>query len=237
VSIVVPYFQLERYVAETLDSVAAQTYPAVELVLVVDGSLRAQDEAVIDAAQAAGANVVTQVNSGLGPARNFGIANARGEYIVPLDADDVILPEFVERCVQVLERDPALAYVTTWVEYMRPDGTPIVNENGGWMPFGNWSRLNERNNVAGTCTALFRRGLFDAFAYSPDLTSYEDWLLYLELQDAGRHGGVVPERLLRYRVREESMMRQIGAPSIGRLAGEVHARRRERSMTWTPSAA
>ena len=237
VSIVVPYFKLERFVAETLDSVAAQTYGAIETLLVVDGSLRDEDGPVIEAAEAAGTQVITQVNSGLGPARNFGIAHSRGRYVLPLDADDVIAPSFVERCVDVLEREPALDYVTTWVEYMRPDGTPMTDENGGWMPYGNWTRLNERNNVAGTCTALFRRSVFDAgFAYSSDLTSYEDWLLYLELQDAGRHGGVVPERLFRYRVREESMMRQIGGRSIGRIAGEVHALRRERAMRWTPAA-
>lgn len=236
VSVVVPYFKLERYVAETLASVAAQTYGAIETVLVVDGSLRDEDGPVIEAAEAAGVHVVTQVNSGLGPARNFGIRHSLGAYVLPLDADDVIEPSFVERCVDVLEREPALDYVTTWVEYMLPDGTPIADENGGWMPYGNWSKLNERNNVAGTCTALFRRSVFDAgFAYSPDLTSYEDWLLYLELQDAGRHGGVVPERLFRYRVREESMMRQIGAKSIGRIAGEVQALRRERAMRWTPA--
>jgi glycogen synthase len=237
VSIVVPYFKLERFVADTLESVAAQTHPAIETLLVVDGSLREEDGAVIEAAEAAGAQVITQVNSGLGPARNFGIAHSRGTYVLPLDADDVIAPELVERCVDVLEREPALDYVTTWVEYMRPDGTPLTDEDGGWMPYGNWTRLNERNNVAGTCTALFRRSLFDAgFAYSSDLTSYEDWLLYLELQDAGRHGGVVPERLFRYRVREESMMRQIGAGSIARIAGEVQALRRERAMRWTPAA-
>ena len=46
----------------------------------------------------------------------------------------------------------------------------------------------------------------------------------------------MPERLFRYRVREESMMRKIGARSIGRIAGEVHALRRERAMRWTPVA-
>ena len=49
--------------------------------------------------------------------------------MLPLDADDVIEPTFVERCVDALERDPALAYVTTWVEYMEPDGTPIADED------------------------------------------------------------------------------------------------------------
>jgi glycogen synthase len=233
VSIVIPYFQLEAVAGETLRSAAAQTHPSVEVILVIDGSLRDRDRPLIEEAEALGAHVVTQVNSGLGPARNFGIAHARGEYVLPLDADDLIAPELVARCVDILERDPTLAYVTTWVEYMRPDGEPIVDENGGWMPYGNWSRLLERNNVAGTCTALFRRELFDnGHRYSHDLTSYEDWLHYLELRDAGHHGAVIPERLFRYRVREESMMRRIGAPSIGRIAGEVHALRRERAMQW-----
>ena len=65
------------------------------------------------------------------------------------------------------------------------------------MPFGNWTNLMERNNVGGTCAALIRRSLFESgFAYSTDLTSYEDWLLYLELHHAGHHGAVIPERLI-----------------------------------------
>jgi glycogen synthase len=233
VSIVVPYFRLEKLVAATLRSALDQTYPHVEVVLAVDGSLREEDGPILDLAEKLGITVVAQPNAGLGAARNFGISQSRGVYVLPLDADDLIEPAFVERCVDALERDPQLAYVTTWVEYMRPDGTRMVNEDGGYMPLGNWTRLIERNNVGGTCSAVFRRSLFDAgFRYSDELTSYEDWLLYLELHRGGHHGGVIPERLFRYRVRDDSMMREVGAPALQRIAAEVRAHGRIRDVRW-----
>jgi glycogen synthase len=239
VSIVIPYFRLDRYLRETLASAAAQDHPATEIVIVNDGSLRAEDRIFYELGDEFGARVVTQVNSGLGAARNFGIAQSRGRYVLPLDADDIIAPEFVARCVRALERNEKLAYVTSWVEYMDPSGRPASDESGGYYPLGNWSELLERNNVGGTCVALMRRSLFErGFAYSTDLTSYEDWLLYLELHHAGHHGGVIPERLIRYRVREESMMRTVGAPRLARLYEELSAHRRELEISWTaPGAA
>jgi glycogen synthase len=237
VSIVVPYHKLERYLRETLASAAAQTHPATEIVIVNDGSLRAEDRVVFDLAGEFGARVITQVNSGLGAARNLGIAQSRGRYVLPLDADDAIAPEFLARCVHALERDEKLAYVTTWVEYMDPEGQRASGEDGGYFPFGNWSTLIERNNVGGTCVAVIRRSLFEqGFAYSTDLTSYEDWLLYLQLHQAGHHGGVIPERLIRYRVRGDSMMRTVGAPRLARLYEELMAHRRELDISWTAPA-
>jgi glycogen synthase len=231
---VIPYFRLERYVRETLASAAAQTHPETEIVIVNDGSLRAEDRMVYDLADEFGARIVTQANSGLGAARNMGISHARGRYVVPLDADDTIAPEFVERCLQALERDPELAYATSWVEYIDPDGRTASDADGGYVPLGNWSELIERNNVGGTCTAVIRRRFFEeGFAYSTDLTSYEDWLLYLELHRAGHFGAVIPERLIRYRVRDKSMMRTVGAPRLARLYDELRAHQREREIAWT----
>jgi glycogen synthase len=237
VSIVIPYFRLDRYLRETVASAAAQTHPSTEIVIVNDGSLRPEDQVAYDLAEEFGARVVTQVNSGLGAARNFGIAQSRGRYVLPLDADDTIAPQFVERCVRALERDDGLAYVTSWVEYMDPSGRSASDDDGGYVPFGNWTELMELNNVGGTCVAVIRRSLFESgFAYSTDLTSYEDWLLYLDLRHAGHHGAVIPERLIRYRVREESMMRTVGAPRLARLFGELRAHRRELEISWTATS-
>jgi glycogen synthase len=234
VSIVIPYHRLERYVRETVASAAAQTHPETEILIVNDGSLRTEDGVVYELAEEFGARVVTQVNSGLGAARNMGISQSRGRYVLPLDADDTIAPEFVARCVNALERDPSLAYVTTWVEYMDPEGRAVSDDDGGYVPFGNWSDLIERNNVGGTCSGVLRRELFEqGFAYSNDLTSYEDWLLYLELHRAGHHGAVLPERLIRYRVRDASMMRTVGAPKLARLYDELRAHQRELEIAWT----
>jgi glycogen synthase len=232
VSAIVPYFQLEQYVEETLASLAAQTYADIETVLVNDGSLREEDVVLDELADRYGAKLVTQPNAGLGAARNFGISQASGRYVLPLDADDRLAPTFVERCVDILEEHPDLAYATTWSAYIRPNGQPY-GEGVGWAPFGNWSHLVRLNNVAGTCTAVIRRRFFDqGFGYSDELTSYEDWFLYRELHEAGHYGVVLPERLFEYRVRPESMLRKVGAPSMGTIFEEMNAHVREREVRW-----
>ena len=137
VSVVVPYFKLERHVEETLRSVEAQTYRELEVIVVNDGSLRDEDAFLYDLP---GVRVVTQVNAGLGAARNFGVRASRGVYVLPLDADDLIAPTLVERCVEALERDPDLAYVTTWVEYMEPDGTPLTDRTSATCPTATGAR-------------------------------------------------------------------------------------------------
>jgi glycosyltransferase involved in cell wall biosynthesis len=232
VSAIVPYFRLETYVEETLASLAAQTYENIEVVLVNDGSLRDQDRVVDELADRYGVKLVTQPNAGLGAARNFGISQARGSYIVPLDADDRLAPTFVERCVDALEKRPDAAYATSWSAYIKPCGQSY-GEGVGWAPFGNWSSLVRRNNVAGTCTSVIRKRFFSqGFAYSDELTSYEDWFLYRELHEAGHFGVVVPERLIEYRVRPESMLRQIGEPSMAAIFEEMNAHVRERALRW-----
>jgi glycogen synthase len=232
VSVVIPYFRLERYIGETLESVLAQTHPRIETLIVNDGSLREDDVGLYNGALSE-ATVLTQPNSGLGAARNLGITSARGQYVLPLDADDILEPTFVERCVDALERDPELAYATTWARYVDDEGGPISGDHGGYMPVGNWSRLLERQNVGGTCAALFRRRLFEiGFEYSPDLTSYEDWLLYCDLRRAGYEGAVIPERLFRYRVRDASMLRTDGMPEMTNIHDEIRAHIRENEMEW-----
>ena len=204
VSVIVPYFQLSRYVEATMASIAAQTYPRIEVLLVNDGSVLGEDEAIVELADRYRARLVTQVNSGLGQARNLGVRLARGRYVLPVDADDTIAPTLVARLVDVLESDPDLAYATPWARFTDEDGRPMRD---GHRSYGNWSGLVERNNVAGTCTALMRRDLLLAHPYSPDMTAYEDWLLYRQLRAAGHLGAVVPEYLLHYRTRAGSMMR------------------------------
>lgn len=234
VSVVVPYFKLHDYVEQTVRSALAQTHQDIEIVVVNDGSLSDDDAVLFDLLDLdPRIRLVTQPNTGLGPARNFGVRCSSGEYVLPLDADDTIEPLFIERCLEGIERDSELAYVTTWVRYHDEHMQPSP-DGAGWAPYGNWSRLIDRNNVGGTCTALIRRSVFDqGFVYSPDLTSYEDWFLYREMHHAGLHGGVVPERLFNYRVRPRSMLREVGQPLLERLYDEMRAHVRERDVQWT----
>jgi glycosyltransferase involved in cell wall biosynthesis len=234
VSVVIPYFRLDRYVEETVRSIFEQTYDELEVIIVNDGSFRTEDEVLGELADRYPLTVLVEQQSGLGAARNFGVSQSRGAYVLPLDADDVALPTFVERCVEVLQERSEVAFVNSWVRYM-DDGGRLYRPPAE----GNHSLSNELFsldvlNVAGAAAAVIRRRVFDlGFWYSADATSYEDWLFYRELAQAGLYGHSIPEQLLHYRVREASMLRDMAHRHHERLAGELDAHARERQVQWT----
>jgi glycosyltransferase involved in cell wall biosynthesis len=239
VSAIVPYYRASAYVREAVESLLSQTYPRIEIVLVNDGSFEEEDWVVAELAGRWPVIVVSQMNQGLGAARNFGIAQSHGRYVFPLDCDNIAEPEFVEHCVKILEHRPDLAYVSSWSRYIEEDGTPRPAPELGYQPLGNQARnLLARDNVAGDAAAVIRRRLFDlGFRYSEELTSFEDWHFYRELAQAGHLGVVIPERLLRYRVRADSLQARFALPRRERLEGEIEALIRENAVRWTSSSA
>ena len=238
VSAIVPYYRASRYVSDAIDSLLAQTYPRLEIMLVNDGSFEEQDWIVAEIAARLPVTVVTQMNQGLGAARNFGVLQSRGRYVFPLDCDNIAEPEFIARCVEILERRRDVAYVTTWSRYIDDGGVPLSGPAIGYQPLGNRAALVARHNVAGDAAAVIRRRIFDSgFRYSEELTSLEDWALYRELHRAGHFGVVIPERLLRYRVRADSMTAEFALPKLERLEGEIDALICENSVQWKSSSA
>jgi glycogen synthase len=237
VSVVIPYHELDEFVEETVQSVADQSYPRTEILLVNDGSLREEDAVLDDLAKLYRIRILTQQNSGLGAARNFGISQSEGVYVFPLDADDLAAPTFVERCVEVLEENPAVAYVTSWSQFIDDAGTPIEDVGADYQPLGICRALRSLN-VAGSAEAVFRKRLFElGFGYSVDLTSYEDWEHFRRLGDAGYEGRIIPERLLSYRIRDASMVRTIALHQHDRLIGEMDAHLIEAGTAWTSKSA
>jgi glycogen synthase len=234
VSVVIPYYRLSRFVAEAVRSIFGQTHRRLEVILVNDGSFWGADQVIAELAVEYPMRVLSQPNSGLGTARNAGISQARGKYVFPMDADNVAEPEFVSRCVSVLEAEPRLAYVTTWSRFTDEDGVPDTGPEGGYQPLGNTSRILTQTNVGGDAAAVLPRRLFHlGYRYSPDIHSYEDWALYRQFAQDGRFGRVIPERLMRYRVRPGSMLRDVGLPRVDRLIEEINAQTIERQGQWT----
>jgi glycosyltransferase involved in cell wall biosynthesis len=232
VSVVISYYRLHRFVGEAVASVFAQTYERIELLVVDDGSFEPEDVVLAELATRYPLRVLAQPNGGLGAARNFAIAQSRGRYVLPLDADNVLEPTFVARCVELLESDEEIHYVTSYNRYVDEHGRPYPPPHEGYRPVGNWTAMVHERNVAGDATAVLRRSVFDRHRFSEDLTAFEDWALYRELHDAGRHGHVIPEMLWRYRVREGSMLREVGLVSEQRLHGEIDALIREPEVAW-----
>lgn len=234
VSIVIPYFRLGRHIAETVASADAQTHPRCELIVVNDGSFWPEDAILLELEARYGLTLIAQPNEGLGAARNLGIELSRGEYVLPLDADNVLEPQFVARCVRALEADPGLACVSSWLRYVDERGEPWKGTDEGLMPLGNSGRAVDSFNLAGDACAVFRSSVFrDGLAYSTDVAGFEDWALYREMRRRGMIGHVIPEPLIRYRMRDDSMMRAVTGPREDWAEQAIEAELAERAIEWT----
>ena len=134
VSIVIPAYRAEAYIAETLDSVVNQTHANIEAFVVDDGS----NDATVDIAQGYASDklrVIRQENSGACVARNKGLALSKGKYVQFLDADDVLSLDKIEEQVKVLEQHPGCMAVSPTVHFMHGEDYKNMNprEESQWV--------------------------------------------------------------------------------------------------------
>jgi glycosyltransferase involved in cell wall biosynthesis len=122
VSVVIPCFNQSRWIGDAIRSVARSQYPACETIVVNDGST---DDFHGSVAKHPHVKVLDQANSGVSIARNAGFAAARGDYIVFLDADDLLSPGWLSEAVDCLERDRASAFVYGHVQIIDADGNAL----------------------------------------------------------------------------------------------------------------
>lgn len=196
VAVVIPCNRHGRYLGESVESVRAQTLSAAEIVVVDDGSPDAETHAALDALEAAPDITMIRLKESGGPsaARNRGIAAARSRYVLPLDADDRLLPDAIERMVATLEGCPPD------VAFVYPNPKHFGNRSDyAEVPEYNLWLLMENSYIASAC--LFDRGAFDAgVRYPEDLAlGHEDWHLVLHLAERGLRGMVMEGPTFLYR--------------------------------------
>ena len=129
VSVVIPAYNAERWVAECIGSVVAQTYPHWECILVDDGSTDgtlAQAEGMKEACGGR-LTVLRKANGGAASARNVGLAAAKGDYVVFVDADDLMLPRELEFALRAVADIPDALVIWDYA-HERPEGEPV------WAP-------------------------------------------------------------------------------------------------------
>lgn len=210
VTVIVPHFNLGRYLPETLASIDRSTYAPLEVVVVDDGSTDPLSRAVFRACGGERRRLVEKPNGGLASARNAGLAVARGELVLPLDADDLVDPGYVGAAVAAHARDPTVAFVGCYAGFFR--ARPGDLGGRGYVPLGLHPPSLLLGNYASTCSAVIRRDAIEAVGgYDESWPSYEDWDLWCSMAEHGMRAAILPEPLFHYRVRSRSMVRTTAA--------------------------
>jgi glycosyltransferase involved in cell wall biosynthesis len=213
VSIVVPYYNMEKYINATLDSILNSTYRNYEVIVIDDGSNNQRSVSKFKNLSkeypASTFQFLSKENGGLGSARNFGIRQAKGKYILPLDSDDIIHHQYLELAVNALEKNPSLTAVNSFVNFFL-DGTRPDETIDYVIPYDLVYPLILIENRAGVACSVFRAEIFKKISYNEELKSYEDWELWWKFSNLNLEVETLPVILYHYRRRADSMVNQEG---------------------------
>lgn len=198
VSIIIPAYNAEKYLEETVASALASSYPFLEVIIVNDGSTdNTQDVIGRITGKYTQIKSFLQKNQGVSVARNFGVAQASGKYLLLLDADDLISKDYVEKAVDILKRNENVKMVNGLGEF-------FGDRQGNWnlRPFSR--HLLARKNML-YISGIFRKSDFDKTdGFCAEIKGPEDWDFWISLLK--RDGEVVriPSVCLYYRVHSNS---------------------------------
>lgn len=176
-SIIVPAFNVQETLAQTLDALLAQSYPTYEIIIIDDGSTDATSRIASDYEHdhEEKVRVVRQPNRGLAGARNTGIAASKGTVIGFCDADDLWEPEKLALHVAHLEANTQVGISFS--------GSSLIDDDGAFTGQAQRPRLHnidarcifKRNPIGNGSAAVIRRKVFDAIAFRPDHEAHRDW--------------------------------------------------------------
>lgn len=213
VTVVVPAYNAEATLAETLDSIARQTYPNIETIVVDDGS-KDRTRAIAEdfAARHANVRVISTVNGGVAAARNVGIRAATGIYVAPIDADDLWHPAKTALQCAILDADPGVTLVYANRRHIDADGQVMNSMPPATLKGFAYMRHAAFNVVGNGSAIMFRRrdaerlGGYDGRLRAWGGQGCEDYLLQVRLARLGTMQ-VAPGFLVGYRQLDGAMSR------------------------------
>ena len=174
-SIIVPAFNVQSTLTDTLNALLAQTYHNFEIVIVDDGSTDETAKIASAFAKDSRVRVIRQVNRGLAGARNSGIAAAKGEVIGFCDSDDLWLPEKLARHVAHLDANPHVGISYSGSALMDDDGRLTGQAQRPKLTEVDTADIFKRNPIGNGSAVVIRRVVLDAIAYSPAQEPTRSW--------------------------------------------------------------
>jgi glycosyltransferase involved in cell wall biosynthesis len=234
VSVILTNFNLAGYLPMTLDSVLNQTYENVEILLIDDCSTEESSIALINQISSRKIEnlrvIRCEYNRGLAGARNLGIFNSKGDFILTLDADDLLHPRAIEHAVLALQKNPLYdLFVFQVGRFQLEHEIPFPGDDrlfSGYITVhGEAFYSGTIDNFFSSSCAMFRRNVFQDNSYREELQVYEDWAMFLELTFK-KHRFIVSNHVLfYYRDRVGSMVKATYDPVYAQRARHEVMRR------------
>ena len=179
ISVIVPVYNMEAYLAECLDSVLRSNYAPLEIIIMDDGSTDKSLQIAREfETKYPRIRVQTQANAGVSAARNAAIQLAQGEYILPVDADDLIHQDYIAKAAEVLQMNESVKVVTARAEF-------FGDKTGEWILPVYSAGLLARKNILSAC-AMFRKSDWAACGgFCTYIPGREDWDFWISMLKNG----------------------------------------------------
>ena len=212
VSIIIPCYNHGEFLKEAVASVLKSTFEYYEIVIVNDGSTEESTLAIIKEMEQKYQHndrirFIHQENLGLADARNNGIKVSKGEYILTLDADNKVRPDYLSEAVEILSNNQKIGVVYAYAKF-------FGERKGVWeFPVFN-SRKLLLGNFIDACSVYRKRIWEECNGFDPDMgiMGYEDWDLWIGAMEKGWKFHLIKKVLFDYRVRNDSMIAACNIP-------------------------
>jgi len=206
-SVIIPYYNLGKYLDETVNSILKSTYKNIEIIIVNDGSSDEMSIAALEKyRQHKLISIIDKKNTGLADSRNVGAEAAKGALMTFLDADDTVECTYYEKAINILLQYENVHFVGAWTRY-------FGNSNAIWPTFNPEPPLLLTHNMINSSSLVYKT---EAYLMSgKNDTNFkiglEDYASVLHMKSVGMNGVAIPELLFNYRVRENSMIKDSNA--------------------------
>ena len=209
ISVIIPVYNVEKYIKECLDSVIAQTYPKLEIIVVDDGSQDGSGKILDEyAVRDSRIKVIHRENSGPSAARNTGIRAAAGEYLCFVDSDDYISCDYVEKLYEPIRGKKE---VFSFCNYTSSEGLGSGEGQNASVTQNEFKRMLYDTKAKECVMAvvvwnkLYSRDIWEKVSY-PEGKLHEDEAITYDILMNSKEIVYVPKTLYYYRRREDSIM-------------------------------
>lgn len=199
-SVIIPCYNMGHFLKDAVESVRAYKGDDIEIIIINDGSTDENTLSLLRNMEGTGISIVHQVNQGLSAARNNGVKLAKGEYFLPLDADNKIRPAYIQKGIEILDKHGDVAVVYG-------DAMLFGEKKGTWksMPF-DLRRLLQYNYID-ACVVARKTAWQQVNGYDINISPVADWDFNISIAEFGWKFYYISEILFDYRVVANSMIR------------------------------